>query len=123
MMMMVMMVGGKNQFIVQKEGRGSLGSNGMNNDGVGIGREGEIVLKKRPWTAAKDVVLSDMGGLMVKGSGMMCKRTLLNQKPLLSTNKSLGSNWMNNCGVGIEREGGIRLKKGSWNVYMLYAWL
>ncbi|KAA3472541.1 myb-like protein A [Gossypium australe] len=60
MMMMVMVVGGNNQFIAQKEDRGSLGSNGMNNDGVGIGREGEIVLKKRPWTATKDVVLSDM---------------------------------------------------------------
>ncbi|PPS18957.1 hypothetical protein GOBAR_AA01603 [Gossypium barbadense] len=42
MMVMAMVVGGNNQFIAQKEGRGSLGSNGMNNGGVGIERDGEI---------------------------------------------------------------------------------
>ncbi|KAK5786619.1 hypothetical protein PVK06_041257 [Gossypium arboreum] len=38
--MMVMVEGGNNQFIAQKEGRESLGSNGMNNGSVGIEREG-----------------------------------------------------------------------------------
>ncbi|KAA3472536.1 myb-like protein A [Gossypium australe] len=38
----------------------ALSSNGMNNSGVGIEREGKIVLKKRQWTTAKDAVLSDM---------------------------------------------------------------
>ncbi|KAK5786616.1 hypothetical protein PVK06_041254 [Gossypium arboreum] len=42
----MMMMGGNNQFTAQKDGGVSLDSTGMNNDDVGIGREGEIVLKK-----------------------------------------------------------------------------
>ncbi|KAG4176979.1 hypothetical protein ERO13_A11G278400v2 [Gossypium hirsutum] len=57
-MMMMMMGGGNNQFTAQNESGGSLGNNGMNNGGVGVGREGEIVLKKGPWTAAEDAVLA-----------------------------------------------------------------
>ncbi|MBA0754444.1 hypothetical protein Gogos_020571 [Gossypium gossypioides] len=51
----MMMMGGNNQFTTQNEGGGSLGSNGMNNGGVGIGREGEIVLEKGSWTVAEYV--------------------------------------------------------------------
>ncbi|MBA0654512.1 hypothetical protein Goklo_021504, partial [Gossypium klotzschianum] len=32
----------------------------MNNVGVGVGREGEIVLKKGPWTATEDAVLAGL---------------------------------------------------------------
>ncbi|MBA0742582.1 hypothetical protein Gogos_015624 [Gossypium gossypioides] len=47
----------------------------MNNCGVGIGREGKIVLKKGPWTAAEDSVLVEYVRVVVKGIGMLCKRT------------------------------------------------
>ncbi|MBA0786061.1 hypothetical protein Gotri_025693, partial [Gossypium trilobum] len=52
-------MGGNNQFTTQNEGGGSLGSNGMNNGSVGIGREGEIVLEKRSWTVAEYAMLAE----------------------------------------------------------------
>lgn len=55
---MMMMMRGNNRFIAQNEGRGSLGSDRMNNGGVVAGRENEIVLRKGPWTAAEDAVLA-----------------------------------------------------------------
>lgn len=58
-MMMMIVVGGNNQFPAQNESGESLSSNGMNNWGVGIERDGKIVLKKRPWTAAEDWVLAE----------------------------------------------------------------
>ncbi|PPS18958.1 hypothetical protein GOBAR_AA01604 [Gossypium barbadense] len=55
----MMMMGGNNQFTTQNKGDGSLRSNGMNNDDVGIGRKGEIVLEKGSWTVAEYAMLAE----------------------------------------------------------------
>ncbi|KAA3472539.1 hypothetical protein EPI10_023012 [Gossypium australe] len=53
------MVAGNNQFTAQKEDGVSLGSNGMSNGSVGIGREGEILFVKGFRMAAEDAVLTE----------------------------------------------------------------
>ncbi|XWS11233.1 hypothetical protein CRYUN_Cryun38cG0066600 [Craigia yunnanensis] len=50
----MMMIGGNNQVTTQNEGGGG-SSAGMNN----VGGEGDLTLKKGPWTAAEDAVLAE----------------------------------------------------------------
>ncbi|KAK5786620.1 hypothetical protein PVK06_041258 [Gossypium arboreum] len=102
----MMMMGGNNQFTAQNECGGSLGSNWMNNCGVGIEREHEIRLKKGPWNILAHNIQSKM--MMMGGNNQFTTQN--------EGGGFLGSNGMDNGGVDIGREGEIVLEKGLWTV-------
>ncbi|MFQ6635329.1 hypothetical protein Gotur_010076 [Gossypium turneri] len=101
--MMMMMMGGNNQFTAQNEGGEFLGSNEMNSGGVGGGREGEIPLKKGPWTAIEDAVLVEY----VRSHGEGSWNAVQKNTGLARCGKSCRLRWVNHLRPN--------LKKGSFS--------
>ncbi|MBA0561603.1 hypothetical protein Golob_018414, partial [Gossypium lobatum] len=97
---MMMMMGGNNQFTAQNEGGEFLGSNGMNSGG---GREGEIPLKKGPWTAIEDAVLVEY----VRSHGEGSWNAVQKNTGLARCGKSCRLRWVNHLRPN--------LKKGSFS--------
>lgn len=92
-------MGGNNQFTTQNQGGESLGNNGMNIGDVGGGREGEIMLKKGPWTATEDAVLAEY----VRSHGEGSWNAVQKNTGLARCGKSCRLRWVNHLRPNLKK--------------------